>query len=427
MGCRGDGPVTPLATDIATWAAGLVPSDEDVDLASRSLVDTLAVTLAARHHPLRRIAEALTATCRWAAIGHVLDFDDLHVESTTHVSVVCTAAALATGGSARAYLAGAGVMTRLGTQLGWGHYARGWHATCTAGALGAAVAASVALGLDPPAIARAMALAVPAAGGVQGSFGTDGKSLQVGFAAAAGVRAARLAEAGASADPRVLEQWMALVGDGMVRDFDPGGAAVPGGLAIKLFPCCYAMQRPIAAIQALLVDPLSPDDVERVIFRTPAVTVQPLIHHRPSSGLEAKFSLEYAVAATVLDRSPDLVSFTDAAVRRPEVATLVERVHMEPTPGGATLLASRLEVELVERGGQTRRVRLDLPPGAPGRPATAEEMTRKLSACGADVPELLSGVTWRTAPAVLRRELTSEELTSEAPFASEAASLGKVR
>ncbi len=414
--------MTPLASDIATWATGLVPSDEDVDLASRSLVDTLAVTLAARHHPLRRVADALTATCRWAAIGHVLDFDDLHVESTSHVSVVCTAATLAAGGDARAYLAGAGVMSRLGIQLGWGHYARGWHATCTTGALGAAVAASVALGLGPRATARAMALAVPAAGGVQGSFGTDGKSLQVGFAAAAGVRAARLAAAGASADPRVLEQWMGLVGDGLVRDFDPGGGAVPGGLAVKLFPCCYAMQRPIAAVQALLVDALSPDDVERVVFRTPSATVQPLIHHRPSSGLEAKFSLEYAVAATVLDRSPDLGSFTDAAVRRPEVARLIERVHLQPAPGGSTLLAPGLEVELVERGGRTRRARLDLPPGAPGRPATTAEMAGKLSACGADVPDLLSGVTWRTAPAILRRELTPEVRST-----SETASSGVAR
>src|SRR5205809_225459 len=78
------------------------------------------------------------------------------------------------------------------------HYSRGWHATCTAGAPGAAAAAAVALGAGTERIAAAMALAVPAAGGVQRAFGTMAKSLQVGLAADAGVRAARMAMAGAS-------------------------------------------------------------------------------------------------------------------------------------------------------------------------------------------------------------------------------------
>lgn len=398
-----------LATEIASWATELQPEEADVDLASRSLVDTMAVILAARQHGLRRVVDALTEPCRWAAVGHVLDFDDLHVASTSHVSVVCTAATLATGGDARSYLAGAGVMARLGTQLGWDHYARGWHTTCTVGAPGAAVAASVALGLDTEATARAIALAVPGAGGVQRSFGTDAKSLQVGFATAAGVRAARLAQAGASADLRVLEQWLALVGDGSVTRFDPGGRPIPGGLAVKLFPCCYALQRPIAAVQELLDDPVAPEEVERVVFRMPAATVQPLIHHRPSTGLEAKFSLEYAVPAVVLDRFPGLASFTDRAVRRPEAIRLVDRVDLEPVVQGSTLLASELEVELVERNGRVRRAHLGLPPGAPGRPATPEQVASKMATCGGDVPDLLAGVTWHTAPSILRRELSSDD------------------
>src|SRR5579875_1574741 len=138
----------------------------------------------------------LPDAARWAALGHVLDFDDLHIGSTTHVSVVVVPAVLAAGGGARAYLAGAGVMARLGMMLGWPHYAAGWHATCTAGAPAAAAAAGVALGLPPERLAAAMALAVPAAGGVQAAFGTHGKSLQVGFAAGAGVRAAKLARPG---------------------------------------------------------------------------------------------------------------------------------------------------------------------------------------------------------------------------------------
>ncbi len=59
--------------------------------------------------------------------------------------------------------------------------------TCTAGAPAAAAGASVALGLSADQIAIAIALAIPAAGGLQRAFGTDAKSLQVGFAVEAGL------------------------------------------------------------------------------------------------------------------------------------------------------------------------------------------------------------------------------------------------
>jgi 2-methylcitrate dehydratase PrpD len=188
--------VASTAVDLATWAHSYVPDQDDYALAHRALVDTMAVTLAARSDHVAKVAASLSPAARWATLGHVLDFDDLHVDTTTHISVVCVAATLAVSGDADAYLAGAGVMARLGTALGWGHYAQGWHITCTAGAPGAAVSASLALGLTPEQTATAIALAVPGAGGVQRAFGTSGKSLQVGFAADAGVRAAQLAAAG---------------------------------------------------------------------------------------------------------------------------------------------------------------------------------------------------------------------------------------
>ncbi|MDP9437071.1 MAG: MmgE/PrpD family protein, partial [Actinomycetota bacterium] len=148
-----------LAAELARWAVDLTPAPEDLALADRALLDTLAVAVGARRDPLVEVARDLPEAARWAALGHALDFDDLHMESTTHISVVCVPAALAVGGEATAYLAGAGVMARLGRALGWPHYSAGWHATCTAGAPAAAVTASVALGLDAEATTRALALA----------------------------------------------------------------------------------------------------------------------------------------------------------------------------------------------------------------------------------------------------------------------------
>src|ERR1700739_117701 len=102
--------MTSTARVLAQWAHDLEPTAADLALADRSLLDTVAVTLAARDHPVTKIAASLSEAGRWATAGHVLDFDDLHMPSTTHVSAVCVPAALAFGGGARAYPAAPGAL-----------------------------------------------------------------------------------------------------------------------------------------------------------------------------------------------------------------------------------------------------------------------------------------------------------------------------
>lgn len=416
----------PAAAALAGWALALDPSPDDLALADRSLLDTVAVALAAATHPIRPVADTLADSsghlgadaARWALLAHVIDFDDLHLPSTTHISTVCVpvALALAPGDpalAARAYLAGAGVMARLGTALGWKHYTSGWHATTTAGAPAAAVVAGVALGLDAERIATAIALTVPAAGGVQRAFGTDAKSIQIGLAAAAGVRAAQLAAAGATADLRALDAWLPLVGSDPAHPLltDPAGdpATVPGGLAIKVYPACYALQRPIGALRETVGGPVDPEQVTAIRVTTPRGTVTPLVHHDPRTGLEGKFSLEYAAATALLDEHSGFGEFDDAAVTRPEAARLVAMTEITLTEGsGDGLLDGAVEVEVDLADGSTRRGSLDLPPGSPGKPPTAEEMTAKVVDCLAlgqvqgVAPE---DISWATAATLLTTHL----------------------
>jgi 2-methylcitrate dehydratase PrpD len=398
--------VGSLAVALAGWAHGLRPGREDLELADRSLADTVAVALAARDHPVTGLAAELPEGARWAVAAHVLDFDDLHMESTTHVSTVCVPTALATGGGAVAYLAAAGVMARLGVALGWPHYSAGWHATCTAGAPASAAGAAIALGLDVAQTATAIALAVPAAGGVQRAFGTDAKSLQVGFAVEAGIRAARLAAAGARADPSALDAWLALVGGDANRvTVRPHGPAVPGGLAIKIYPCCYALQRPISALAELAAGTLDPAGVARVVLRTPESSVTPLIHHRPGTGLQGKFSLEYGAAAALLDGYPGLASFTDQAVGRPAACRLAERVEIKLDPGGSGLLDGELRAAVHTTGGEVRRISQRYPPGSPTRPPSQAQLRAKLTDCVAGLATDPAAWTWSTAAQVLREGL----------------------
>lgn len=391
-----------LARSLAGWAVGMEPSAADRELAQRSLTDTVAVALAGREHPTLRTTASLTEAGRWAVACHILDFDDLHMPTTTHISTICVPVALACGGDERAYLAGAGVMARLGTALGWRHYTSGWHATSTSGALAAAAVASYTRGLDAERTANALALAVPASGGVQRSFGTDAKSLQIGFAAEAGIRAATLAEAGATADLSAVEAWLALVG-GEASLLAIDGPVVPDGLAIKIYPCCYALQRPIAAVAETAAG-VDPGSVRRIVVRTPAGTVTPLIHSRPRTGLEGKFSLEYAAAVAILDDHQGFSSFSDEAVLRPEAQRLLELVEVDLTPGGEWLLEGEVQVE-VHTDTEVLTGSLSYPPGSPQRPPTEEEFGRKLADCLSGLPLDRGSITWATAATLLREHL----------------------
>jgi 2-methylcitrate dehydratase PrpD len=190
---------------------------------------------------------------------------------------------------------------------------------------------------------------------------------------------------------------MGLVG-GDPAAIEVGGPAVPGGLAIKAFPCCYALQRPIAAVQTL--EPIPAADVRRIAVRTPAVSLAPLIHHSPATGLEGKFSLEYGIAAALLDRDPGFDSFSDAAVGRPEAMAIGRMVEVAPSDdGGDQLLTGDVELEIETRDGAGMRTALALPPGAPGRPMTDDELGAKLALCGAGE---LADVTWESAVPLLR-------------------------
>jgi 2-methylcitrate dehydratase PrpD len=399
-----------LCGELADWAHRFDPTEEDRALARSALLDTAAVILAARSWPLEEMLEPLSEAGRWAARAHMLDFDDLHLPSTAHISAVCVPAALAAGGGARAYLTGAGVMARLGTVLGWRHYASGWHATCTAGAPAAAAAAATARGLDADGIAAAMALAVPAAGGVQRAFGTSAKSLQVAFAVAAGSLAAALAAARADADTRALDQWVQMVGgDAAALPVSP--EAIPGGLAVKVYPCCYALQRPIAAM--LELGPVDPSSVRRVVVSTPRSALAPLIHHRPTTGLEAKFSLEYGLACALLDELVGLDSFDDQAVARPEARRLMELVEVQPSGAGDGLLDGEVAIEVVLDDGAVMHSTLEFPPGAPERPVGQAELDQKLKACVGELADAVAELDWDGAAEFLRTVLPGAQRQRE--------------
>src|ERR1700753_4422505 len=114
------------------------------------------------------------------ALGHSLDFDDTHADSSLHPSAPVVPAAFAVGelvgASGRdvltAIVAGYEVCCRLGNALDpTSHYARGFHPTATAGTYGAAAAAAKLFGLSKDQIIAAF--------GVSGSQAAGSRKFRV--------------------------------------------------------------------------------------------------------------------------------------------------------------------------------------------------------------------------------------------------------
>jgi 2-methylcitrate dehydratase PrpD len=247
-----------------------------------------------------------------------------------------------------------------------------------------------------------MAIAASLSAGVVANFGSMTKSFQVGRAAQSGVIAARLAQAGFTASPDALEHpaglLMALSVDGKPALDRPFVAAqkewhiVGHGLSIKRYPICYATHRSIdAALDLVARHDLTPGKVERIHVSTGKTQMLMLRNARPQTGLEAKFSMQFAMAAALVARNVGLRELTDDFVRRPEVQAIFPRVSLEGT--AATKEGSNFApadaVEITTTAGETfRSGPVEFAKGSHERPLSREELWTKFTEClGTQFPD----------------------------------------
>jgi 2-methylcitrate dehydratase PrpD len=293
-----------------------------------------------------RRGAALDAALVNGAAAHALDFDDCSTTMGGHPSAPVVPAVLALAEEIGAsgsdliisYVAGVETETRLARALLPHHYDKGWHPTATLGVFGAAAACSRLLGLDNEAMARALAIAASLACGVKANFGTPTKPLHVGVAARNGLMAARLAERGLSASPVAFEQVQ-----GFFEVFNGAGnydaeAALTGwegplellspGIAIKQHPCCGSAQPAIDAAIKLHArhGPFRLDDVREIRSSTHFRRLPHTDRPDPRTDLDAKFSVQYLVARSMLERRILLGHFEGTAIMDPQVRALTARV-----------------------------------------------------------------------------------------------------
>jgi 2-methylcitrate dehydratase PrpD len=402
--------------------------------ARRELVDQIGVTIPGTQEPAAMIAakvvsqwgqgpcaaagQAMRLAAPWAALvngtaGHALDFDDNFDPSKSHATTVLYPAILALAeqeaksGAAciDAYICGLQIIGKVGQGVNPYHRDRGWHATATLGAVGAAAACARLLGLDAQKAAFAVSLSTSMAAGFMSQFGTMAKPLHAGLAAKAGIMAACFARAGLTASMDTLDGKNAMnhlmVGPDYehLRDhltepdhghslrFDTQNIGEPlliteHAFRVKRFANCGASHR---ALDGLLIlretHGFGAADVERVDITLPQVHVNNLMYHDPQNSLEAKFSFEYALSTALLTGDFTLADFTQKAVMRPEIRALYSRIHLHGVDALEGACPTQVKITLLD--GRVLETVRTMPLGSKVAPFSDAQYWAKFESCAA--------------------------------------------
>ena len=252
--------------------------------------------------------------------------------------------------------------------------------------------------LDAGQMAVAIGLAAANAGGLTQHFGTWGKGIHAGNAARAGVTSVLLAQRNYFADPDGIDGdygfFSAFHGEG---HYDLGKVAdklgshwsiVDPGLTVKRYPCCGGNLRALDAALGLIE--------EHAIRFEDAVKLEVDVHpdllntvrfHKPVQGFRGKFSLDYVLAAMLLDGRVDLDSFSDAYCNSRGMRASLEKVQINTHPEWGDDQAARRKspVTITLTDGRKVSKMVEKVRGSPGNPMTRDELIGKYHGCASRV------------------------------------------
>lgn len=435
--------MTGITAQMAAFIVGTNYGDipaEVIDRGKIHMLDALGLALAGARAPVSGIVRdhlsalgagsgeatvlgtAMRTAPRFAAFAngaamHADNFDDTNpqpkptrnggIHATAAVLPAVLALAEADGRSGRdvaeAFHVGVEVSCKLSHAMAGRHYEGGFHTTGTLNVFGVAAAAARLHRLDAETAAHALACAASEAGGVRANFGAMVEQLHTGFAAEGGLIAADLARRGLTGAPDILETplgWFEAAAGGFEADAIDGRLGAPWafadpGMWIKPFPNGALTHTGMTLMGDMIRDHgIAAGDVDRVRVATNGRIANTLVHHRPENALQAKFSIEFALAVLLIEGRAGLAEFNDAMVQRADVKDMIARIDYEPYgEAGADYTNVTTLIDIRMRNGSVHSGRADFGLGSTRRPLGMAEITEKFIGCAsyAGWPEAKAG------------------------------------
>ena len=339
--------------------------------------------------------DALSAALVNGSLGNVLEMDDVDKRAILHPAPSVIPAALAAaeqaGADANALLdavvRGYEAVIRLGRAVGPGHYAF-WHNTGTCGPVGAAAAAASVFGLDEDETAHALALAATQASGfwqTRHEPASMAKQLHTARAAHAGLSAAMLARSGFKGPLTVLEGEQGFFA-ATCPGADPGAVMADPDADWRLFevsfkpwPACRHAHAAIDAALELRSRVPDTDRIEAIAIETYADAVTFCDRAQPDTVIEAKFSLQHAVASALLNGAPDLSHFEPGAFRDAVARTLQGKTEVTAAERFDAVYPARYGAGVTIRLSDGERLQAEAPDalGDPENPLTEDRLIAK--------------------------------------------------
>jgi 2-methylcitrate dehydratase PrpD len=415
-------PVTSVAETLADQAAAVASGSIPRAVRERAeelLIDVVGLCVAARKTDyIQSVKSAIDAGGACTAIGHTTtygadqaalvngtaahgeDFDDTFEGGPVHSSAVIAPAVLAAceryGRDGRAALAGfvMGVETlcRMSMVVPKAIHKAGFHPTSILGTMGAALGASTAMGLDRRKTVDALGIAGSLASGIIEYLaeGAWTKRLHAGWAAQAGLQAARLGQHGFLGPRTVFEGTHGLFngfarsveGDYSVLSRDFGRKWYMEAITFKPYATGTMNQPYIDCAIRLSKQGIKAEDIGEVLCETAEGYVHRLwdpleAKHRPANEYAAKFSTPFNIAVAFITGGAGLSAFTGQTVRDPRILALASKVRYLVDPNNPYPKAYTGHIRMTLKDGRVVEERQPHIRGGAHEPLSREEIEEK--------------------------------------------------
>ncbi len=328
-----------------------------------------------------------------------LDWDDSHVAAIIHPGICIWPAALSiaylqksTGKELlTAVVAGYETAIRIGMSIQPEHSLRGFQGTPTCGAFGAAAACAKLLKLPEEKIQNALGIAATFACGLSQFFvsGSDIKRFHAGKAAANGVEAAQLAQAGLSGPHDAIEGTQGFArafsdrfsAETAVREL--GSYFPTESISLKPHASSVRMQAAIEAAAVLARQGATIDQIESIVIGVHGAMVGKLTTNTPRDFQQAQLSTPFAVAMAIKltpNRSEPLslaIKDYEECFKQADVHALSLKTNCvvdAEVEQETTMESVPARVTCTLKNGQVLEHFIKFPKGCPANPITLDEV-----------------------------------------------------
>jgi 2-methylcitrate dehydratase PrpD len=290
-----------------------------------------------------------------------------------------------------AYLVGVEIASRLNHAIAARHYGEGFHTTGTLNIFGATSAAAYLHKLTREQTVHAIAIAASRASGVRRNFGAMAEILHPAQAAESGIVAVDLATRGLTGAADALDGpagYLAAAGGGFDAEEIVGRLGSPWvfenpGVWIKPHPNGALTHPGAGCLLAMLTDnDIVPGAITKIAVRTNERVLNTLIHHNPTDGTQAKFSMEFTLAIIALERQAGLGEFTADTLNRPDVRDMMGKINYSAYPDSGndyTNVTTLIDITLSD--GRTLSGRADHARGSTKAPMSFDDVAKKFWQC----------------------------------------------